>query len=240
MELITVPARELELAMNQLRDGNIVLLHDSQSRENEVDMVAAAEFVSPEHIRAMRTDAGGLLCLALGHEVGDKLGITSLHNILRLASKQYPVLQLLEEQEAPYGGRSAFSITINHRQTFTGVTDRDRALTINEMGELSKIAANGGKECRQIFIRDFRAPGHVHLLLESPGSLAERRGHTELSLYLCRLAGIAPAAAICEMLDGKSHNALSVEDARKYAKSHGIPLVEGQELVSKFSQQNSR
>ncbi len=162
-----------------------------------------------------------------------------MRDILLCAAHQYPVLKSLDEENAPYGGKSAFSITINHKRTFTGITDRDRALTIIELAKLSKIAADGGEDCQQVFASEFKAPGHVHLLLESQGSLAERRGHTELSVYLCRLAGMAPADVICEMLDGKTHNALSVEEARNYAQTHSVSLLDGQQLAAHFLEQNN-
>jgi 3,4-dihydroxy 2-butanone 4-phosphate synthase len=240
MEQLETLGGELAAGLQALREGAFVLLHDSVGREDEVDMVTAGELVSPEHIRAMRNDAGGLVCLALGYDVGEKLGIVSMHDILLVAARRYPILRLLHEETAPYGGKSAFSITVNHRDTFTGVTDRDRSLTIREMSKLCKPNADYGKDCREILASQFRTPGHVHLLLESRGSLAERRGHTELSVYLCRLAGMAPAAVICEMLDGNTHNALSVEQARSYARTHSIPFLEGQQLVRNFSQQDTR
>jgi 3,4-dihydroxy 2-butanone 4-phosphate synthase len=130
MPRLEVSSDELDLALREFKEGRFILLHDSVGRENEVDMVLAAELVSPEHVKVMRNNAGGLLCLALGCEVGEKLGIAGMRDILLFAAHQYPVLKLLDEENAPYGGKSAFSITINHRRTFTGVTDRDRALTI--------------------------------------------------------------------------------------------------------------
>ena len=236
MQQLDVSACDLDVALKEFREGKFVLLYDSMGRENEVDMVVAAERVSPEHVKVLRKDAGGLLCLALGCEIGEKLGIASMRDILLFAAHQYPVLKLLDEENAPYGGKSAFSITINHRRTFTGVTDRDRALTITELAKLSRTSVDGEEDLQRVFAAEFKAPGHVNLLLESRGSLAERRGHTELSVYLCRLAGMAPAAVICEMLDGKTHNALSVEDARSYARTHSIPFLEGQQLVGNFQQ----
>ena len=227
-------ANSLSAAISAMREGKFLLLHDSDSRENEVDMVVAAERVTPEHVRAMRTDAGGLVCVALDNKIGNELGIPYLQEILLSASQKYPVLGLLHEELAPYGGRSAFSITVNHRGTFTGITDRDRALTITELAKLSGAAGKAGQDCRQTFASEFKAPGHVHLLLESPGSLTERQGHTELSIYLARLAKMTPAAVICEMLDGTTHNALSVEDARNYAQRHLLPLLDGQQLVTHF------
>jgi len=228
----------LEDAVSALREGSFVLLHDSDSRENEVDMVAAAQRVTPQHVTTMRTDAGGLVCVALGSEVGKELGITYLQDIFLSASDKHTVLRSLHQEYAPYGGKSAFSITVNHSRTFTGITDRDRALTIVELAKLSEIASKGQGGSRERFEEEFKAPGHVHLLLESEGSLVGRRGHTELSVYLCRLAGLAPATAICEMLDGKTHNALSVEDANAYARAHAYPMIDGQQLVSHFMERD--
>jgi len=226
--------RDLDLALQALREGRFVLLHDSTARENEVDMVAAAELVTPEHVRIMRSDAGGLLCVALSRTIGERLGLVSMIEILRSAAKEYPVLGYLNEAEAPYGGRPAFSITVNHRRTFTGVTDLDRALTIAELAKLSKRALADGVDCQEEFAKQFSAPGHVHILLEAQRSLAERRGHTELSLYLCKLAGLTPAAAVCEMLDGKTHRALNGYDAQAYAHSQSIPVIEEKQVVASF------
>lgn len=233
----------IEDALLALKEGKFILLHDSESRENEIDMVVAAEHASPKHIAIMRTDAGGLLCLALGNQVGKKLGLPYLRDVFSVASERYPVLEQLNERNAPYGGKSAFSITVNHRRTFTGVTDHDRALTIAELSNISRAALDDGtRGLRRRFATEFRAPGHVHLLIEAERSIAERRGHTELSVHLCRFAGLAPAAVICEMLDGRTHKALSIRGAATYAKKNLIPLVDGQRVITHFleSDNNSR
>ena len=221
-------------AVKALRSGKFILLHDSISRENEVDMVVAGEHVSPECVKVMRRDAGGLLCLALDRQVAEDLGLAFMHDIFRAAGNKYPILESLDEESTPYGGKPAFSITLNHRKTFTGVTDHDRALTIAELAHLVKRGLSGNNNLRQRFADEFKAPGHVHLLMESKGSLRERRGHTELSVYLCKLAGTAPAAAICEMLDGTTYKALSIEDAAEYAKRNSIPLLDGQRVIAHF------
>ncbi len=211
-----------------------MLLHDATSRENEIDMVVAAEFTSPEHVRMMRTEAGGLLCVALSNEVGKKFCLVRMHDIFLSAARQYPILRSLNEEETPYGGRPAFSITVNHRHTFTGVTDLDRSLTISELAHLAKKAIENGQDSTGEFAKNFKAPGHVHLLLESEGSLEKRRGHTELSVHLCELAGLTPVVALCEMLDGNSHNALSIDSARTFARKNAIPIIEADQVISDF------
>ena len=224
-------------ALASLRSGGFVLLHDATSRENEVDMVAAADLVLPEHLKAMRTQAGGLVCLALSNKVGRRFGLVRMHEIFQSASRQYPILRELDEEEAPYGDKPAFSITVNHKRTFTGITDLDRALTIAELAKLSRKALREGDDFDSgEFAAEFKAPGHVHLLLESEGSLRQRGGHTELSVYLCKLAGLTPAAVICEMLDGDTYKALTVEDARSFARANRIPILEAQQVSADFHQ----
>ncbi len=226
--------RDLAAAIGEFREGKFVLLHDSQSRENEFDLIVASELVSPEHVSVMRRDAGGLLCLTVDHEVGMRLGLGFLQDILASSVSRFPILGDLVEVREPYGDRPAFSITINHRKTFTGITDQDRALTIREMGRISRMVLGNNSSSRLEFSREFKSPGHVHLLLESEGSLARRHGHTELSLYLCRLAGLTPSTAICEMLDGETYRALDMQGAEAYAQEHSLPVIDGEHLLKQY------
>ncbi|MDQ3881601.1 MAG: 3,4-dihydroxy-2-butanone-4-phosphate synthase, partial [Thermoproteota archaeon] len=120
-----------------------------------------------------------------------------------------------------------FSIAVNHRSTHTGITDEDRALTILKMAEVCQNIDKGGIEQ---FARDFRAPGHVPILIASKRLLHDRMGHTELCIYLTQLADITPAVTICEMMDSVTHRALSIEAGQKYAVKFGIPLIDASEL----------
>lgn len=225
---------DLGPAIGEFRKGKFVLLHDSQSRENEFDLIVASELVSEEHVSIMRRDAGGLLCLTVDHTVGERLGLGFLQDIFASSAARFPILGDLVEVKEPYGDRPAFSVTINHRKTFTGVTDQDRALTILQMSKISKMVLENHPNYRREFARQFKSPGHVHLLLESNGSLARRRGHTELSLYLCLLAGLTPSTAICEMLDGKTYRALDMRGARAYAREHDLPVIDGDQLLRHY------
>ena len=146
----------LQDALTSLRNGGFVLLHDASSRENEVDMVVAAEFASPEHVKVMRSEAGGLLCVALSNETGRRLGLVRMHEIFEAAARRYPILRNLDEEETPYGGKPAFSITINHKRTFTGVTDHDRSLTIIELAKLSKRALEADQDSSGEFAKRSR------------------------------------------------------------------------------------
>ena len=217
-------------AARELEEGKGILLHDSEGRENETDIVYSAIHCTPETIAHMRMEAGGLICTAIGNEVAEKLGLPFMHDVLSGISTTYPVLSSLVETSTPYGGRPAFSISLNHRTSFTGVTDRDRSATVMAIGKAAGMVASGDENARNEFISTLKAPGHVQLLIEAPGSIVERRGHTELSIRLMRIAGLPPASVVCEMLDSVTHKALSLEDAKRFAARNGMVLVEGKEI----------
>ena len=216
----------VENAIESLKRGEFVLLHDSHGRENEVDMVVAAEYVTPEHIARMRQHAGGLLCLAINHSFANKLGLQYMHDILSESSYFDSTSKEMIMGLAPYGDHPTFSISINHYQTYTGITDRDRALTIREMANLQNVENQRNK-----FVSSFKTPGHVPILIASDGLLSTRRGHTEMSVYLTALANLNPVSAICEMMDAETYSALSTDKAKKYAKQNAIPFIDGKELL---------
>jgi 3,4-dihydroxy 2-butanone 4-phosphate synthase len=223
----------LEEAISSLRRGDFILLHDGGKRENEVDMVIAAEFVTPEHIARMRNDAGGLICMSINHAFATSLGLDYMHEILSSSQKFDSDSKKMIIGTAPYGDRPSFSISINHKNTFTGITDKDRALTISEMARLYNIKNNK----KEVFTSNFKTPGHVPMLIASEGLLSNRLGHTEMSIYLMKLAGLTPVAAICEMLDSQTYNALSTEKAKQYATDNSMPYFAGTELV-KFAKEH--
>jgi len=217
----------VEDAVRALRDGKFILIHDSESRENEVDMVKAAQYISPQDIATMRNDAGGLICLAISDEIASKLKLTFMHDLLHFASKNNPSLSKIISSLAPYGDRPSFSITVNHVDTFTGITDIDRALTITKMSEICSDIDNYGK---YEFSKKFRSPGHVPILIAAKELLKERSGHTELSIQLMKLALLIPTVVICEMLDSDTGGALKVDKAIEYSKRFNIPLVESLQI----------
>ncbi|MBN2251553.1 MAG: 3,4-dihydroxy-2-butanone-4-phosphate synthase [Candidatus Altiarchaeota archaeon] len=216
-------------ALEELERGKFVLIHDAESRENETDMVIAAEHTKPQDIARMRNDGGGLICTAIDKEAAEKLGLPYLSQILDDASKKYPLLKSMRAGNFKYDKRSAFSVSINHRDTYTGISDNDRALTISELGGFLR---DNPKPCEKEFSRMFRTEGHVPLLISS--GLAERSGHTELSTAIVKMAGLAPAAAICEMLDSKNHRSLAAKEARAYAEKYGMIFLEAKDIKEKW------
>lgn len=217
----------LEDAIIAFSNGKFVLVHDDKGRENEVDMVIAAEFVTPKHVGTMRRHAGGLICAAISHESALKMGLMYMHDILEHMSTTAPMLSKMISGKAPYGDRSAFSISVNHRDTYTGITDNDRALTINKMAEVCRNINSNGPE---MFANSFRAPGHVPILIASKGLLNDRMGHTELCMYLAEVSGHIHSVAMCEMLDLNTHRAMTIEEAEKYAIENNVLILEASQL----------
>jgi 3,4-dihydroxy 2-butanone 4-phosphate synthase len=217
------PDGPVERAVRAFRSGSPVLVHDADDREGETDIVYPAGAVTPEAVAHMRNDAGGLVCLALADDVAERLDLPFLDSLL-----EHPTAA---DHDLVYDSRSSFSLTVNHRDTFTGITDADRSLTITELAEVAARIDTGDDYGVEEFARDFRSPGHVHLLRAASGLLAERRGHTELGIALARAADRAPAVVVCEMLDDETGGARSPSDARAYARRHGLVYVEGHELV---------
>ncbi|MFQ6010989.1 MAG: 3,4-dihydroxy-2-butanone-4-phosphate synthase [Nitrososphaerales archaeon] len=227
-------------AISALKGGRKIMIRDFASRENETDLMMAAEHVDPEAVSTLRTDGGGLLCLALSTEFAKQIGTPYFNDLLKAAKNEYPTMTKLSDFESPYGGRPAFSITINHRDTYTGITDWDRATTISEFSKFYRDVDAGGFDPKEEFVSRFRCPGHVHLLIASGGLLSERVGHTEMSVYLTQAAGLAPLATICEMLDEKTHRALTIENSISYAKRNSIPILMGDQIIEHYNEKRGK
>lgn len=228
-------ASPLAESLQALREGRFVLLYDADGREEETDLVIASQFVTPDAIRHLRTAGGGLICTTLPPAFHQALGLPYLADVFSEARTQHPILARLADAPVPYeggGSKPSFTVSINHRRTFTGITDNDRALTITS---LATLAAQGGqvsdRQLQDDFVRQFKAPGHVFLLNAKDGLLRSRRGHTELSTALMELAGLVPSATICEMMNGPSGRALPKDQAIAYAGTHGIPFLGGAPVV---------
>ena len=209
-------------ALSALKNGRFVILHDGDGRENEADILLLAEKATPAKVRLLRRDAGGLICLATDAVTAKRLSLPFATVIL--ASSKNRLLSSMCKKRMAYGDMPAFSISINHLETFTGITDNDRAKTISEFGKLVK--RKGGKK---EFSKSFRSIGHVFLLISR--GLGKRKGHTELSIALADLAGATSAVVLCEMLSSTGR-AASKKEANAYAKRHNMPFIEGKEVIA--------
>ncbi len=205
-------------AVKSLKAGKMVVIYDGDEREGEADLVFHAGFATPEKIEKLRKDAGGLVCVALDSKYAGKIGLPFFTEYL---SKAGGTLGRLECKKTAYGDPPSFSVPVNHKKVYTGITDKDRALTIREIERVVK-----SKNPKKGFIDNFYSPGHVFLLIGR--GIKKRKGHTELALELAKRAGISGAMVLCEML-GRG-NALPKKKAEEYARRNGLVFIEGVDL----------
>ena len=222
-------------ALQAIQNGEMIFIFDSEGREGETDFTIPASAVTPNDVKWMRKDGGGLICVALDADASKKLGLPFISDVLRNASNNNNSLKTTVEKggDLAYDTRSSFSLWVNHRNTRTGIPDNDRALTINKLAEIVD-RTNSGENV--VFGSEFRTPGHVALLRAAEGLVNERMGQTELSIALAKMAGTTPAMVVCEMLDENNGRALSKEDAKTYAKDRDLVFLEGSEIVDAYNE----
>jgi 3,4-dihydroxy 2-butanone 4-phosphate synthase/GTP cyclohydrolase II len=192
----------VEEALEEIAAGRMVVVVDDEDRENEGDLVMAAEFVSADAINFMATHARGWICLALTGERCDELGL-ELMSLKNETAHQTP-----------------FTVTIEAREgVTTGISAADRAHTIRVAVDPAK-----GRD-------DIVKGGHVNPLKARPGGVLERTGHTEASVDLARLAGCIPAGLICEVMNEDGSMA-RVGDLRAYCFKHGLKMVTIADLIA--------
>ena len=192
----------LRQALEVLRNGKMVILVDDEERENEGDLVLAAELVTPEAINFLATHARGLICLALDGKRVDELQLPMM------ASKNQSPRQ------------TAFTVSIEAREgVSTGISAADRAHTVRTAVDPSKGAA------------DLITPGHIFPLRAQEGGVLVRAGHTEGSVDLVRLAGLRSAAVICEIMNDDGTMA-RMPDLVKFSKRHDIPIFSIKDLIA--------
>ena len=222
---------KIEKAISELQKGKFILIFDDDGREGETDLVIPSEFVTPKSIRTMRKDGGGLIFLMVSKQIADKLKLPFLADMYSHIDDKYPVLKALVPNDIPYDSKSSFSLLINHRDTFTGITDIDRSLTMKKFAELTKrIDKVNEEQATVMFGKEFRSPGHVPICVAAEKLLNERKGHTELVISIMEMANLAPAGSGCEIM-GDDGKALSKEKAKKYAEEHNLVFLEGKEIL---------
>lgn len=216
----TLTESEFQRALESFQSGEPLLVHDAADREGETDLIYHADFVTPDAVARMRNDAGGLVCVALSNDVADAFDLPFFTDEV-----DHPAAA---DHELGYDERSSFSFTVNHRDTYTGITDSDRSTTIRALEEAAADPSTTD------FAAAFRVPGHVHLLRAAPDLLAQREGHTELGLALADAADLTPAVVVCEMLDDETGAALTPTDARAYADRYDFAYLEGRDVLERL------
>ena len=192
----------IEEAIEDVRQGKMVVVCDDEDRENEGDLTLAAQFATPEAINFMAKEGRGLICLALTGERCDELGLDLM------AAKN----------ESPF--ETAFTVSVEAREgVTTGISAHDRAHTI-------QVAIDPGSRPR-----DLVQPGHVFPLKAKPGGVLERVGQTEAAVDLARLAGLNPSGVICEIMNDDGTMA-RIPDLIPYCERHGLKLITVADLVA--------
>ena len=205
---------DIQNAISDLKKGKFILVHDSDERENETDLIIPAEFINYESIKTMRKEGGGLIFLMISYDIAEKFSLPYLTDLYADVQDKYPILKSLIANDT----KSSFSLYINHRDTFTGITDIDRCLTIKEFANISKEAEKlDNEKAVKLLGSKFRSPGHVPICISSKKLLSDRFGHTELGVALLKMAELIPVGCGCEIM-GNNGKALSKEKALIYAK----------------------
>ncbi len=197
-----MPFDPIEDAINDIRQGKMIILVDDEDRENEGDLVCAAEAATPEMINFMATHGRGLICLTLNKEKCEQLDLDLM----------------VQRNDAPF--QTAFTVSIDGKAgTTTGISASDRSVTI------LKAIEDDAKPA------DFVRPGHIFPLMAKEGGVLVRAGQTEGSVDLCSLAGLKPAGVICEIMNEDGTMA-RVPDLLEYRKTHGIKMVTITDLIA--------
>ncbi len=192
----------VEEALAAIRQGRMVIVVDDEDRENEGDLVMAAQFATPEAINFMIKEARGLLCVPMPKEWAERLGLR-------------PMVEPPRDSH-----ETAFTVSVDAREGITtGISAPDRARTIRLLAD-----PEAGPE-------DFVSPGHVFPLVAREGGVLRRAGHTEAAVDLCRLAGLTPVGVICEIMNEDGTMA-RLPDLKRFAEEHGLPILTIADLIA--------
>ncbi|WP_062514898.1 bifunctional 3,4-dihydroxy-2-butanone-4-phosphate synthase/GTP cyclohydrolase II [Halobacillus sp. KGW1] len=190
----------IEKALEDLKAGKVVIVCDDEDRENEGDFIGIAEHATPEMINFMIKYGRGLVCAPVTEALASDLEL----------------MPMVDSNSDP--NQTAFTVSIDHTSTTTGISAEERARTVREMLNPEATAA------------DFQRPGHIFPLIAKEGGVLRRAGHTEAAVDLARLAGAKPAGVICEIIKDDGTMA-RVPDLREMADEFNIPMITIADLI---------
>lgn len=203
-------SNEVEVALIALARGDFVVVADDASRENEGDLIIAAEKLTPQALSFMLRHTSGVVCVAITEERANHLKLP---------------LMVPENSESQC---TAFTVSVDFKHgTSTGISARDRSAAIRALAN------------PEIGHASFLRPGHVFPLRARAGGVLERRGHTEAAVDLARLAGFASAGALCEITD-ENGEMVRGKALEQFARRHFLPLLHIQELVEYLESTSDR
>lgn len=200
---VSATASPLDQALHALRQGRLVIVVDAQERENEGDLICAAESVTPEMVNFMLRQAAGLLCAPLAQDVAERL---------RLRPMVDPEANTSLHQ-------TPFLVTVDHRESGTGVSAEARARTFRALADPQSTAS------------EFVRPGHISPLLAREGGVLRRAGHTEAAIDLLRMAGLRPVGCLIEICSQRGSGMADAEELREFSDRHQIPIVSIAEII---------
>ncbi len=188
------PIERVLVAIEEIKKGNMVIMADDEDRENEGDLVYAATFSTPEHINFMATHARGLICVTLTNKIAERLDL----------------VPMVSSNNSMY--ETAFTVSVDATAAKTGISASERDMTV-------KILANPLSHKNEL-----AKPGHIFPLIAKDGGTLVRIGHTEGSVDLCRLAGLAETGVICEIIKDDGEMARR-DDLDIFAEKHNLKTV---------------
>lgn len=193
----------LDAALAALRAGRMVIVLDAKERENEGDLICAAESITPEMVDFMLRQAAGEICAPMVAEVADRLKL--------------PLMVEPESNTSLHG--TPFLVPVDHRDAGTGVSAEARAVTVRALANPRSRAD------------DFVRPGHMHPLLAKDGGVLRRAGHTEATIDLLRMAGCTPVGCLIEICSQRGHGMADADELREFSRRHDIPMVTIAEII---------
>lgn len=191
----------IDEALQDLKKGKMVIVCDDEDRENEGDLLGLAEFVTPEMINFMAKKGRGLICVPISVPIAEKL---ELHPMVDKNTDNH---------------ETAFTVSIDHVETTTGISAFERALTVQKILEQQSNA------------NDFRRPGHIFPLIAKEGGVLRRAGHTEAAIDLARLTGSKEAGVICEIMKDDGTMA-RVDELKKMAEKYDLKMITIKDLIA--------
>ncbi|WGK70045.1 3,4-dihydroxy-2-butanone-4-phosphate synthase [Candidatus Haliotispira prima] len=209
--------KRIERALEDLRAGRFVIVCDDDSRENEGDLIAAAELITPDLVNFVITEARGLLCQAVDESTARYLGL--------------PMMSKTNNSQH----ETAFTVSVDHIEAGTGISAKARALTIQSIATAAKDAQSNDitdarlaeqERAQQTLLR----PGHIFPLQAMPGGVLQRNGHTEATVDLMRLAGLKPSGILCEII-GRDGEMARGRELDRFAEKHQMCKITVEDLV---------
>ena len=193
-------SKRVKQAIEDIKSGKMVIMIDDEDRENEGDLVYAATFSTPQKVNFLASYAKGLICVSVTNDI----------------SKRLELSPMVTHNDSQY--ETAFTVTVDAKECTTGISAYERDMTIKVLADYNSKP------------NDLVRPGHIFPLIAKKGGVLVRTGHTEGSVDVCKMAGVAPVAVICEIMKDDGTMARR-DDLEKFAKKHGLNIIYISDLV---------